>query len=131
MMFRKLDFFWEGHWYLIHDFVATFWVNGRPIYMVLCNQFVRRGPFDTGSRPSVVDDWHALTLLKGLAIHGLICLLARAYTFRTALYIINMPMTQNCLFHFLAPNIVISEFLWLTDAQYNINNFSSKLSYNV
>ena len=27
----------EGCWYGIHDFVATFRVNDRPIYMVLCS----------------------------------------------------------------------------------------------
>ena len=27
----------EGRWYWIHDFVATFGVNGRPIYMALCS----------------------------------------------------------------------------------------------
>jgi len=41
----------------IHDFVASFGVNNRPIYMALCSQSVWGGPFDTVSRPSVVDDW--------------------------------------------------------------------------
>ena len=27
----------EGRWYWIHDFVATFRVNDRSIYMVFCN----------------------------------------------------------------------------------------------
>ena len=27
----------EGRWYWIHDFVATFEVNNRPIYMALCS----------------------------------------------------------------------------------------------
>ena len=27
----------EGRWYWIHDFVATFGVNDRPIYMALCS----------------------------------------------------------------------------------------------
>ena len=59
-------FFWDGsvkdlllrgaagHW--IHDFVATFRVNDRPIYMALCSQLVWGGLLDTGSRPSVVKD---------------------------------------------------------------------------
>ena len=45
----------EGRWYWIHDFVATFGLNDRPIYMVLCSWLVWAGPLDTGSRPSVVD----------------------------------------------------------------------------
>ena len=41
---------------LIYDFVATFGVNDRPIYMALYSQLVWGGPLDTGSRPSVVDN---------------------------------------------------------------------------
>ena len=40
----------------IHDFVATFGVNGRPIYMESCSKLVWGGLLETGSRPSVVDD---------------------------------------------------------------------------
>ena len=49
--------FGEGCWYWIHDFVATFGVNYRPIYMALCC-LVLGGPLDTGSWPSVADDWY-------------------------------------------------------------------------
>ena len=48
----------EGRWYLIHDFLASLGVNDRPIYMTLCSLLVWGGPLDTGSRPSVVDDWY-------------------------------------------------------------------------
>ena len=41
-------FFGDGYWYLIHDFVSTFGVNNRPIYMALCSQLVLGGPLDTG-----------------------------------------------------------------------------------
>ena len=44
----------KGHWYWIHDFVATIGVNDRPIYMTLCSWLVWGGPLDTRSRPSVV-----------------------------------------------------------------------------
>ena len=32
---RSSKIFWEDQWYWIHDFVATFGVNERPIYMAL------------------------------------------------------------------------------------------------
>ena len=63
---NKLD--WRHLWvwyraelqrrFLIHDFVATFGVNNRQIYMALGSYLVWGGPLDTGSRPSVVDDWY-------------------------------------------------------------------------
>ena len=28
----------KGYWYRIHDFIANFRVNDRPIYMALCSQ---------------------------------------------------------------------------------------------
>ena len=44
-------------WYWIFDFVTTFAVNSTPISMALCSQLVLEGVLDTGSWPSVVDDW--------------------------------------------------------------------------
>ena len=41
---------------LILDFVATFGVNDRPIYMALCSKVVQGGLLDTGSKHSVVED---------------------------------------------------------------------------
>ena len=49
----------DGHLILdnwIHDIAATFWVNNRQIYLAYCSFLVRGGLFDTGSRPSVVDE---------------------------------------------------------------------------
>ena len=39
---------------MIDDFVATFGINDRPIYMALCSKLVWGGLLDTGYRPSVV-----------------------------------------------------------------------------
>ena len=53
---RFFEDFVGGPLILIHDFVATFGVNDRPIYMALGGLLVWGGLLDTGSRPSVVDD---------------------------------------------------------------------------
>ena len=47
----------EGPWYWFHDFVATFGVHNRSFYMPYCRFLVWGELLDTGSRPSVVDNW--------------------------------------------------------------------------
>ena len=47
----------EGRWYWFHDFVATFRVHNRSFYMPYCRFLVWGELLDTGSRPSVVDNW--------------------------------------------------------------------------
>ena len=51
---RFFEDFVGGHWCWIHDFVATFRIDDRPIYMV---SYSWGWPLDTGSRPSVVGSW--------------------------------------------------------------------------
>ena len=43
---------------MIHDYVATLGVNNTPIYMYLCSNLVWGGLLDTGSRPSVEENWY-------------------------------------------------------------------------
>ena len=58
------------------DFVVTFEVNNRPIYMALCSQSVLGGPLDTVSGPSIVDEGYRGDIPRSYSMRGQMTFLA-------------------------------------------------------
>ena len=73
-------------------FWSYFRGKNRPIYMALCSFLVLGGPLDTGSRPSVVNDWYWFP--------------AKCSVFQIVAFFVNLLYIYQCYMYFFASSCI-------------------------